>query len=135
MSIPAFPAVLPAPTVGGYSYKPQENVIRTDMEAGPARQRRRFTREATTVSLQFIFTQTEMGVFEYWFRNEAKHGASWFDMNLASGAGIQQVQARFVAPYKAKALPGLNYEVTGDVEVDLMPVISQAEYDNLTGTV
>jgi hypothetical protein len=133
MTTVSFPSVLPAPGVSGYSLAPQENVIRTDMESGPARQRRRFTREATTINLTFLFNRTQMGVFEYWFNNDAQHGAAWFNISLANGAGITTVQARFVGPYKATARPGLFFDVTAEVEVDQMPTISQAEYETALG--
>ena len=36
-----WPNTLPLPSVEGYGLTPQEAVLRTDMESGPARQRRR----------------------------------------------------------------------------------------------
>ena len=39
----SWPARLPLPTYDGYALEPESAVTRTDMESGPARQRRRFT--------------------------------------------------------------------------------------------
>ena len=42
-----FPKTLPYPTVQGYAIKPGEAIVRTEMEAGPARQRRRMVHHHT----------------------------------------------------------------------------------------
>lgn len=44
-------------------------------------------------------------------------GSSWFWTYVAVGGGLKQVEARFTGGYKATALPGLRWNVTGDVEV------------------
>ena len=41
----SWPTTLPLPTVEGYGIRSGEAILRTEMEAGPARQRRRFTRQ------------------------------------------------------------------------------------------
>ncbi len=38
-----WPDTLPLPTVQGYAVQPEDAILRTEMEAGLARQRRRFT--------------------------------------------------------------------------------------------
>ena len=46
-----FPKTLPYPTVQGYAIKPGEAIVRTEMEAGPARQRRRYTQTPSRVQI------------------------------------------------------------------------------------
>ena len=47
-----FPKTLPYPTVQGYAIKPGEAIVRTEMEAGPARQRRRYTQTPSRTYLR-----------------------------------------------------------------------------------
>ena len=58
-----FPKTLPYPTVQGYAIKPGEAIVRTEMEAGPARQRRRYTqtpsRSRTGTSKAAIYANSE----------------------------------------------------------------------------
>ncbi len=54
-----FPKRLPYPTVEGYSIRPDEAIIRTDMEAGPARQRRRYTQTPTKGELLDMISNLE----------------------------------------------------------------------------
>ena len=52
MSTPNFPATLPGMSMRNYSLKPVNNVIRTEMESGPARTRRRYISVPTDVTVQ-----------------------------------------------------------------------------------
>jgi hypothetical protein len=47
----------------------------------------------------------------------AAGGAGWALMPLAFGGGLQTVEARFTGPYEARALAGLNWEVSAQLEV------------------
>lgn len=132
MTTPAYPSTLPKPNIQGYSLTPQQNVIRTDMEAGAARQRRRFTRETTTATVTWLFTIQEMSVFEYWWENLAQHGAAWFTMSIISGKGVQTVNCRFTEPWKATARPGL-FDVSATLEIENIPTINSTQYAALTG--
>lgn len=58
MSLPVWPATLPSPTVGGATYTPQDNSIRTQMVAGAAKVRRRFT--AVPEMVQFTIRLTSL---------------------------------------------------------------------------
>lgn len=51
-----------------YSLTPQSGVIRTDMETGYAKQRRRFTATVKTMSgATFIMDKDQLDIFETWF--------------------------------------------------------------------
>jgi len=50
----SWPATLPLPTVEGYGIRPGEAILRTEMEAGPARQRKRFTQVPTRIAVRWL---------------------------------------------------------------------------------
>ncbi len=123
----AYPGTLPNPTRDGYGLEPQSGTVRTDMEAGPARSRRRFTRVPTQATLHWIFTEAEFAVFEAWWAQVTLDGASWVDMPIANGGGINSLSARFIGPYKAP-MKGLGYEVSARVEVQALPQLTAEEF-------
>lgn len=47
----------------------------------------------------------------------AAGGSAWFFTDIATGGGLVNAEARFTGPYKAVAKSGLNWIVTGEVEV------------------
>ena len=117
-----WPANLPVPVADGYSIEPQQTFIRSDMDQGPARQRRRFTTAPTMYSVSWIMDESELGIFESWYRDEADDGAGWFDVSLRNGAGMQSVAARFVSPWKASIVGLPYYRVSAQIEVRNRPV-------------
>lgn len=124
----AYPATLPNPTRSGYGLEPQSGSARTDMEAGPARVRRRYTATPTQVALHWIFTEAEFAVFEAWWAQTTQDGSAWVEMPIANGGGINSLSARFIGPYKAP-MRGLGYEVAARVEVRTLPQLTAAELE------
>lgn len=49
-----WPATLPLPTIEGYSIQPSDTILRTEMEASPARKRRRFTQVPSRMAVRWI---------------------------------------------------------------------------------
>lgn len=47
----------------------------------------------------------------------ADGGSAWFYLPIATGSALVLLEARFVGPYKATAMTGLNWTVTAEVEV------------------
>ena len=60
-----FPKTLPYPTVQGYAIKPGEAIVRTEMEAGPARQRRRYTQTLSEDEMD-VLTEIDLVTLELW---------------------------------------------------------------------
>lgn len=101
MTTPVFPAALPKPSMQSYGYTPGNNLLRTEMDTGAARVRRRFIAVPTEVSVQWSFTQAEFATFEAFYRNGIYDGAAWFTMPIVKGDGEVMRLARFKEPYKA----------------------------------
>lgn len=115
-----FPGTLPVPLLDGYALNPIDQTIRTDMEVGAARARRRTAARQDKLQASWKFTDAQMDTFRTWFDNasECAGGAAWFTINLAVGAtGIDSKNARFIGAFQAKLLPGLNWQVSATLEV------------------
>lgn len=90
------------------------------MEAGAARQRKRFTSVPEDVTLNWIFTSAEMAIFRTFFNTDINLGTDWFTMNLDIGAGDVSYDVRFKDPknaYEAVLMRGMWWNVKGLLEV------------------
>lgn len=116
----AWPSTLPSPLVSGYGLNPVDPVIRTDMEVGTSRARRRSAARQDRIAVSWRFTNAQMAAFRTWFDDPANAagGANWFTMDVAIGTGgLVNMNCRFVGVWKANALAGLMYEVSATLEV------------------
>lgn len=116
-----WPSTLPRPS-GSYEVAPVDQTIRTDMETGAARVRRRTAARNDRVTLQWTFTDAQMGVYRAWFESGAgaAGGAAWFDIPLAVGGnGVSVATARFVnGPGKFSQVGGkLLWTVAAELEI------------------
>ena len=90
--------------------QPGDAIVRTDMEAGSARQRRRFTSIPSRVQVRWLMTQTQFALFEAWLKWEAAEGSVWFEVTLLNGVGLTPQQARFTQPFQAQLITGTLWE-------------------------
>lgn len=121
-----WPQTLPLPTVQGYGVQPGEAISRTEMEAGLARQRRRFTDVPTKVSVRWIMRRDQYAIFEGWYRWHAKEGANWFTVILLGGLGLLEHDARFTRQFSSRLLAGGTlWEITSDLEIRERPVLDE----------
>lgn len=84
-------AVFPAGkiTASGFRRKRMSNVIRTDMESGPAKQALRSSRDSIRFPISYLFTKAEYDAFDLWVRDTI-NTVGWFDwVDPVSGATLQ----------------------------------------------
>lgn len=117
-----WPASLPSPRIDGYSINPADQVIRTEMDAGNTRARRRTTSRKDIFPVAWVLDQTDMATFRAWFDDSstgANGGQAWFAMGLLTGdsASKQTVTCRFSGPWKADYLGKGFWSVTAQLEV------------------
>mgnify|MGYP001181781321 FL=1 len=121
-----WPQTLPLPTVQGYGVQPGEAILRTEMEAGLARQRRRFTDVPTKVSVRWIMRRDQYAILEGWYRWHAREGASWFAITLLGGLGLLEQEARFTRQFSSRLLAGGTlWEITSELEIRERPVLDE----------
>jgi hypothetical protein len=128
MALYTYPAGLPKPLVDGYSNAPRNSVVRTSMDDGIARVRRRFTdRPITTVPARWVLTQSEYEVFDAFM---TLRGYDWHNASLAGPSGIETVESRIVGDYTAGPAGGsvALWSVSAQLEVRQFTNGLTAEY-------
>lgn len=113
--------------MAGYSLAPQPGFARTDMDAGPSRQRRRFTQAPTEIDQQFVMTRAQFAIFEAWYEHRADSGAAWFDAPMGNGQGTTTVEARFVEPWQSAPASADLHVVTCKWETRDRPIMTDAQ--------
>jgi hypothetical protein len=89
-----YPAALPHPLKEGYAFEPENNILRTQMQSGRARQRQSFTSVPSYAQLSWILDDQQAQLFEAWSAQVA--GAAWFDITLRTPLGLFDQQVRFM---------------------------------------
>jgi hypothetical protein len=126
MTTITWPDTLPLPTVQGYNVEPGETIIRTEMDSGLARHRRRFTDVPSKVSVRWIMRRDQYAIFEGWYRWHAREGASFFTITLLGGLGLLDQEARFTRQFSSKLLAGGTlWEVQSELEIRERPVLDE----------
>ena len=100
-----FPASLPCPLRSGYGFSPENNIIRTEMVSGRARQRTAYTSIPTYNTLSWIFTAVQAQVFDS-FVEQA--GGGWFSLKLKTPLGYFLHDCRFTETPTGPELVGVD---------------------------
>lgn len=98
-----YPSLLPPIGRDQITLKPIDTVLRTDMDNGLSRARRRYRSAPTVYQVAWTFTLAQFAIFEGWFDAVISGGAAWFEIDLPDHNGISTLQARFLeAPSTAR---------------------------------
>ena len=112
----AWPSTLPALLLPGYTIQPDAAFVRTDMDAGPARQRRRYTATPSHIPAAWLLSVAQMATFKTFYETTLNFGTDWFTLAINAGAGSVDKDCRFTEPYTAEWL-GFAWHVSAKVEV------------------
>ncbi len=121
----SWPTTLPLPSIEGYGVHPGEAILRTEMEAGPARQRRRYTQVPSRLAVRWTFRRDQFALFEAWYRWRAREGGAWFEIDLLGGIGLTAHEARFTRQFQASLVRGNHWRVISELEIRERPVLSE----------
>ena len=125
-----YPTVLPPPRTRNYRIQPGENVLRTEMETGAARQRRQSLGAPSTIPCEFLYTNVQYAIFESWYETKADEGATFFTIFLRSGLGYVEHEARFKGQPQPRLLSGrTHWVVTAELEIRKRPILSEEALD------
>jgi len=109
-----WPDSLPATLLlAGLSMQPQDNVIRTAMDAGPKKARRRYTASAKTFSGKQVLSAEQFIIFKHFYHATIADGVLRF--NFTDPVTLETAEFRFTGAYSATALDGL-WEVAMPLE-------------------
>lgn len=107
------------PLAGTYQEAPPNNTIRTSMDRGPDKVRRRTTANIRPISFKLLLSAANVEVLDDFFVNDTFSGADQFDfIQPRTGAGVQ---ARFIqAPtYSPKSNKNGWWDVS--VQLEILP--------------
>lgn len=120
MAITDYPKGLPLALRDGYAFTPTNNINRTDMQSGRARQRVEFENVPDMLKLRWTLTQEESRIFSVWARVVV--GAGWFKMTILTPEGFDELEMRFTERVDGPALVGrFHWNWSATVEVRNMP--------------
>ena len=78
--MPAWPSTLPQLVAAqGYQESPPDTTLRSEMDAGPAKVRRRFSAGVRPLSVQLDLTAAEVETLDDFYRGDLQDGALAFD--------------------------------------------------------
>lgn len=126
-----YPDLLPPFLIDSYGYDEDNDLIRTDMEAGPARVRKRATQTPTVFSVSSKMTYTQLKIFESWIRYKINGGVEWFTVKLDTGSGLVEHMGRYVGKCSVRHGGALTWVVSGKIEVEELLVMSEEDLDLL----
>lgn len=109
----------------GYGIRPGEAILRTEMEAGPARQRKRFTSVPSRIAVRWLMKREQFALFDAWYKWQAKEGGEWFEIPLLGGMGLVDHEARFTRQFEARLVGGVLWEIASELEIRERPALSE----------
>jgi len=120
--------LIPAPKVD-FAGEVDAPTIRTKMDSGRVRQRKRFTREFRPLRVSWKLKDEEFGLFQSVHKHALNSGADWFKITLPLGDGMKEYTVRFSSGgYSFKYDDVMYWDVSAKMETE-----DQAElYDDET---
>ena len=88
-----WPSTLPLPEQEGYNEAQANNILRTTMDAGAPKQRRRYTAVYTTVKFQMTLTSTQTTTLMSFYNLVGADAFTWTHPRTSAS-----VTARFIEP-------------------------------------
>ncbi|MNB94605.1 hypothetical protein D3C75_417610 [compost metagenome] len=99
-------------------------MIRSELQSGRSRQRRRYTSVPTTASVSWLLDDAESQLFEGWFEYVLLSGSLFFECPLKTTVGLEIYQARFTDTYRGPTLVGDSFwRFTASLELLKRPLV------------
>ena len=75
----AWPETLPLPLQDGYKESPPNTTLRTAMDAGPDKVRRRYTAKPRNITIKYHMTKAQIETLDTFYVTTTLSGSLWFD--------------------------------------------------------
>ena len=109
-----WPSELPKTLLlNGLSREPQSNVVRTAMDAGPKKARRRYTARVILISGKIVLNESQLKIFERFYSATLADGVLRF--NFTDPVTLEMAEFRFTSDYKVGSVDGL-FDVSVQME-------------------
>lgn len=112
-----WPATLPPPVLNSLKESPPDNTIRSQMDKGPAKVRRRTTANIRPISFTMRLTPAQVETLDTFYDVTTFSGADEFDYTHPRTSAA--VTARFVSPPEYSELEGVLYNCS--ISLEIMP--------------
>lgn len=109
----SYPDSLPGIRASGFQAQYQDPVIRTQMDAGPVKQRLRYTAVPKKFTGTIVVDEAEREIFEAWFTGFLGFGTLRFAMQNPETLAFEEF--RFTGMYSETEVDGL-FEITMPLE-------------------
>lgn len=132
-----WPDVLPKPQVN-YSLGSKNGVIRTRMESGRIRQRRRFMDEQYQANVEWLLSDAQYHIFKSFLFYSLSGGADWFEIELPDGSGgLALNKARFVSEeQRAVYVPVGHWRVSARLDIETLHRPDEAQaFESIYGSI
>lgn len=110
-----WPSQLPPPFKGTFSESPAENTIRSSMDVGPAKVRRRTTANIRPISFTLRVPQELIDVLQEFYEDDTVSGALAFDYTHPRTG--EAIQARFASVPSISHLEADVYSISISLEI------------------
>jgi len=113
-----WPTTLPTyPLLDNYVETVPETVIRTEMDQGPAKIRRKTTAGVRKLNVSYFLNKEQVAALDEFYLTTLKGGALEFD--FVHPRNSSDIVCRFTAPPEYKAANGNYFEV--NLELEILP--------------
>lgn len=102
MASVTWPSTLPqAPLLSGFRETPPDNLLRTEMDVGPAKTRRRTTSSPRPVEWPCLMSLAQVNTFEAFYKNTIRGGALRFNITHPRTGASVEARITEVEAYRA----------------------------------
>lgn len=113
--MPTWPADLPAPALGTLTETPPNNKLRSSMDKGPPKDRRRTTANVRPISFMLKLTPAQTQTLDDFFVTDTASGVNEFDYtHPRTGASVT---AKFATEPEYSELEGVLYDCSISLEI------------------
>lgn len=110
-----WPSTLPSPAINTFSEAPPNNIIRSSMDKGYDKVRRRTTASIRPISFTLKLTDDQVTIIDDFYNDETVGGSLSFDyIHPRTGA---TVEARFAEPPSYQSNENVIYDVSVSLEI------------------
>jgi hypothetical protein len=129
-------SVIPQVSSVSYSGTQQANTVRTAMDSGTIRQRRRFSVEMFSVDCTWELSDDEFGIFAAFHNYYLNLGSDWFMIQIPlGGMGVVTCQARFQNGAFKQQYEDVSYwTITATLDILSRPIMDQTTLDFILAT-
>lgn len=111
----AWPSILPQGFLRGFTVKLRDSVLRSSMDVGPDKVRRRVTYTAADATGQIICTEAQVLALEHFYLDTTSNGTVRFSMNSPHTG--QPRECRFLEPPEVSWVGGNIFQATLKLEL------------------